>query len=144
VGSALRRDYGGHGPRVRAHSRLPRNLHIWDDLIPTLVASGRRVVNVSISWVRFRRLDKPAGTGLCSKAKLGDREPIVEGLALGKDAPGRLTIPLRDGERATTYALTSRRRRQSVIILNSPYSETPRPLARYDHALRNQSMQSWQ
>ncbi len=38
------RDYAGVGPAFVLMHGFPDNLHIWDDLIPYLVASGRRVV----------------------------------------------------------------------------------------------------
>jgi pimeloyl-ACP methyl ester carboxylesterase len=43
-GRVYARDYAGAGPAFVLMHGFPDNLRIWDDLIPYLVASGRRVV----------------------------------------------------------------------------------------------------
>ena len=43
-GSVYARDYKGAGPAFVLMHGFPDNLHIWDDLVPHLTASGRRVV----------------------------------------------------------------------------------------------------
>ena len=43
-GRVYARDYQGAGPAFVLMHGFPDNLHIWDDLIPYLVAGGQRVV----------------------------------------------------------------------------------------------------
>lgn len=42
-GRVYARDYKGTGPALVLMHGFPDNLHIYDDLIPYLVAGGRRV-----------------------------------------------------------------------------------------------------
>jgi pimeloyl-ACP methyl ester carboxylesterase len=97
---------------------FPDNLHIWDDLIPYLLAGGRRVV--TFDFLGFGASDKPAGAVYCFKQQLGDLEAVVAGLDLGKivpvahDASGMATL---------NYALAHPDGVDSAIMLNSAYSE---------------------
>ena len=43
-GSLYVRDYAGEGPAFVPMHGFPDNLHIYDEVIPHLVAAGRRVV----------------------------------------------------------------------------------------------------
>ncbi len=56
-GRVYARDYKGAGPAFVLMHGFPDNLHIWDDLIPHLVASGRRVV--AFDFLGFGASDKP-------------------------------------------------------------------------------------
>ena len=68
-GRVYARDYDGTGPAFVLMHGFPDNLHIWDDLIPYLVASGRRVVTFDFlgfgasDKTRRRGLQLPAATG---------------------------------------------------------------------------------
>src|SRR3954462_6930380 len=84
-GRIYTRDYAGVGPAFVLMHGFPDNLHIWDDLIPHLVASGRRVV--TFDFLGFGASDKPAGTVYSFKQQLGDLEAVVEGLGLGTIVP---------------------------------------------------------
>src|SRR5271167_3918340 len=112
------RDYKGAGPAFALMHGFPDNLHIWDDLIPHLVASGRRVV--TFDFLGFGASDKPAGATYGFKQQLGDLEAVVEGLGLRKivpvahDSSGMVTL---------NYALIHPDGVDSVIMLNSAYSE---------------------
>jgi pimeloyl-ACP methyl ester carboxylesterase len=55
-GSLYVRDYSGSGPALILMHGFPDNLHIWDDLIPYLVAAGRRVV--AFDFLGFGASDK--------------------------------------------------------------------------------------
>jgi haloalkane dehalogenase len=117
-GSVYARDYAGTGPAFVLMHGFPDNLHIWDDLIPYLVASGRRVV--TFDFLGFGASDKPAGTVYSFKHQLGDLEAVVGGLALGK------TVPVAhdsSGMATLNFALTHPDGVDSVIMLNSAYSE---------------------
>jgi pimeloyl-ACP methyl ester carboxylesterase len=117
-GRVYARDYAGDGPAFVLMHGFPDNLHIWDDLIPYLVASGRRVV--TFDFLGFGASDKPSGTIYGFKQQLDDLEAVVEGLALGKIVP---VAHDSSGMAALNYALTQRAGVDSVIMLNSAYSE---------------------
>src|SRR5260370_33848444 len=53
------RDYAGTGPAFVLMHRFPDNLHIYDELIPHLVAAGRWVV--TFDFLGFGASDKLAG-----------------------------------------------------------------------------------
>ena|ERR1700681_2155398 len=78
-GRVYARDYAGAGPAFVLMHGFPDNLHIWDDLIPYLVASGRRVV--TFDFLGFGASDKPSGATYSFKQQLGDlaitRSPTV-------------------------------------------------------------------
>jgi haloalkane dehalogenase len=117
-GSLYARDYAGSGPAFVLMHGFPDNLHIWDDLIPHLVASGRRVV--TFDFLGFGASDKPAGAAYSFKQQLGDLEAVVEGLGLGKIVP---VAHDSSGMAALNYALTHPNGVDSAIMLNSAYSE---------------------
>ena len=117
-GSLYARDYAGAGAAFVLMHGFPDNLRIWDDLIPYLTASGRRVV--TFDFLGFGASDKPAGMAYSFKQQLGDLEAVVEGLGLGKIVP---VAHDSSGMAALNYALTHPDRVDSVIMLNSAYSE---------------------
>ena len=117
-GRVYARDYAGDGPAFVLMHGFPDNLHIWDDLIPYLVASGRRVV--TFDFLGFGASDKPSGATYSFKQQLGDLEAVVEGLALGKIVP---VAHDSSGMATLNYALTHPNGVDSVIMLNSAYSE---------------------
>jgi pimeloyl-ACP methyl ester carboxylesterase len=117
-GTLYARDYAGSGPAFVLMHGFPDNLHIWDDLIPHLVASGRRVV--TFDFLGFGASDKPAGSTYSFKQQLGDLEAVVEGLRLGKIVP---VAHDSSGMAALNYALAHPDGIDSVIMLNSAYSE---------------------
>lgn len=117
-GSLYARDYAGAGPAFVLMHGFPDNLHIWDDLIPHLAASGRRIV--TFDFLGFGASDKPAGVGYSFKQQLGDLEAVVDGLGLEK------TVPVAhdsSGMATLNYALAHPDRVDSVVMLNSAYSE---------------------
>ncbi len=117
-GRIYARDYAGSGPAFVLMHGFPDNLHIWDDLTPHLVASGRRVV--TFDFLGFGASDKPAGALYSFAQQLGDLEAIVEGLSLPKIVP---VAHDSSGMAALNYARTRPDRVDSVIMLNSAYSE---------------------
>src|SRR5260370_18622992 len=84
-GKVYARDYAGSGPAFVLMHGFPDNLRIWDDLIPYLVASGRRVV--TFDFLGYGASDKPADAAYSFQQQLGDLEAVVERLSLGKIAP---------------------------------------------------------
>ncbi len=117
-GRVYARDYAGSGPAFVLMHGFPDNLHIWDDLIPYLVASGRRVV--TFDFLGFGASDKLSGAIYSFKQQLGDLEAVVEGLRLGKIVP---VAHDSSGMATLNYALTHPNGVESVIMLNSAYSE---------------------
>jgi haloalkane dehalogenase len=117
-GSFYARDYAGTGPAFVLMHGFPDNLRIWDDLIPYLTASGRRVV--TFDFLGFGASDKPTGVAYSFKQQLGDLEAVVEGLGLGTIVP---VAHDSSGMAALNYTLTHPDRVDSVIMLNSAYSE---------------------
>jgi haloalkane dehalogenase len=80
-GRVYARDYKGAGPAFALMHGFPDNLHIWDDLIPYLLAGGQRVV--TFDFLGFGASDKPSGATYSFKQQLGDLEAVVEVLAPG-------------------------------------------------------------
>jgi pimeloyl-ACP methyl ester carboxylesterase len=117
-GSIYARDYPGSGPAFVLMHGFPDNLHIWDDVIPYLVAGGRRVV--TFDFLGFGASDKPAGAEYSFKQQLGDLEAVVEGLGLDRIVP---VAHDSSGMATLNYALARPERLASVIMLNSAYSE---------------------
>jgi haloalkane dehalogenase len=118
AGSVYARDYPGVGPAFVLMHGFPDNLHIWDDLIPHLVGSGRRVV--AFDFLGFGASDKPAGAVYSFKQQLGDLEAVVVDLGLEKVVP---VAHDSSGMAALNYALAHPDRTASVIMLNSAYSD---------------------
>ncbi|HEY1782006.1 MAG TPA: alpha/beta fold hydrolase [Roseiarcus sp.] len=116
-GSLYARDYAGAGPAFVLMHGFPDNLHIWDDVVPYLVASGGRVV--TFDFLGFGASDKPA-VAYSFKQQLGDLEAVVDGLGLGKIIP---VAHDSSGMATLNYALTHPDRVDSAIMLNSAYSE---------------------
>ncbi len=118
AGSIFARDYAGAGPAFVVMHGCPDNLHIWDDLVPYLVAAGRRVV--TFDFLGFGASDKPAGAAYSFRQQLGDLESVADQLELGKIVP---VAHDSSGMAALNYTLARRERVDSVIMLNSAYSE---------------------
>ena len=112
------RDYQGAGPAFVLMHGFPDNLHIWDDLVPYLVESGRRVV--TFDFLGFGASDKSTGAAYSFEQQLGDLEAVVESLGLGKIVP---VAHDSSGFAAINYALTHPQGVDSVIMLNSAYAE---------------------
>jgi pimeloyl-ACP methyl ester carboxylesterase len=117
-GNLYVRDYAGGRPAFVLMHGFPDNLHIWDDLIPHLVTSGRRVV--TFDFLGFGASDKPAGAAYSFKQQLGDLEAVVDGLGLDKIVP---VAHDSSGMATLNYTLIHPSAVTSVIMLNSAYSE---------------------
>jgi haloalkane dehalogenase len=117
-GRVYARDYQGAGPAFVLMHGFPDNLHIWDDLIPYLVAGGQRVV--TFDFLGFGASDKPSGATYSFNQQLGDLEAVVEVLALDKIVP---VAHDSSGLAAINFAIEHPDRIDSVIMLNSAYAE---------------------
>jgi haloalkane dehalogenase len=119
-GRVYARDYEGAGPAFVLMHGFPDNLHIYDDLIPYLVASGRRVV--TFDFLGFGASDKPSGATYSFKQQLGDLEAVVDTLGLGKFVPVAHDA---SGPAAINFAIEHPDRVDSVCMLNSAYGDAP-------------------
>ena len=119
-GSIYARDYKGAGPAFVLMHGFPDNLHIYDDLIPYLVAGGRRVV--AFDFLGFGASEKPSGATYSFNQQLGDLEAIVDLLGLGKIVP---VAHDSSGPAAVNFTIEHPDRVESVCILNSIYAEAP-------------------
>jgi pimeloyl-ACP methyl ester carboxylesterase len=117
-GRVYARDYKGAGPAFVLMHGFPDNLHIWDDLIPYLLASGRRVV--AFDFLGFGASEKPAGATYSFKQQLGDLETVVEALDLGKIVPVAHDA---SGPAAINFAIEHPDHVDSVCMLNSVYAD---------------------
>jgi pimeloyl-ACP methyl ester carboxylesterase len=94
-----------------------RNLHIYDELIPYLVASGRRVV--AFDFLGFGASDKPSGAIYSFKQQRGDLEAVVDAI-LDRIVP----VPHdSSGPAAINFTLAHPERATSLCILNSGYDD---------------------
>jgi haloalkane dehalogenase len=118
-GALYVRDYAGQGPAFVPMHGFPDNMHIYDEVIPYLVAAGRRVV--AFDFLGFGASDKPA-SGYSFAQQMGDLEAVVA--ALGLDS----IVPIAhdsSGPTAINYALAHPDRVASLAILNSAYDDVP-------------------
>jgi haloalkane dehalogenase len=119
-GRVYARDYKGASPAFVLMHGFPDNLHIYDDLIPYLVAEGRRVV--TFDFLGFGASDKSPGTGYSFKQQLGDLEAVVEALGLGKVV---LVSHDSSGPAGVNFAVEHPEKVDSLCVLNSAYDDTP-------------------
>lgn len=112
------RDYAGSGPAFVLMHGFPDNLHIYDDLIPHLVAAGRRVV--AFDFLGFGSSAKPADGTYSFAQQLGDLEAVVAALQLDRIVPVAHDAA---GPTAINFAIDHPDRVASLCILNSIYAE---------------------
>jgi haloalkane dehalogenase len=119
AGRIYARDYAGAAPAFVLMHGFPDNLHIWDDLIPHLAASGRRIV--TFDFLGFGASDKP-GSGYSFVQQLGDLEAVVAHLSLGKIVP---VAHDSSGIAGVNFAVEHPSDVASLCILNSAYDNSP-------------------
>jgi pimeloyl-ACP methyl ester carboxylesterase len=119
-GSLYVRDFSGTGPAFVLLHGFPDNAHIYDDLIPHLVAAGRRTV--AIDFLGFGASDKPAGVQYSFEQQLGDLEAVVEALGLDKIIPVGHDA---GGPAAVNFALKHPDKTSAITLMNAFYGEAP-------------------
>jgi pimeloyl-ACP methyl ester carboxylesterase len=119
-GSVYVRDYPGNGPAFVLLHGFPDNAHIYDDLIPHLVAAGRRVV--AIDFLGFGASDKPEGSEYSFAQQRGDVEAVIEALQLDKVV---LVGHDAGGSAAVNVALQHPERISGLVLMNVFYGEAP-------------------
>ena len=112
------REYAGRGPAFVLMHGFPDNLHIYDELIPYLVAAGRRVI--AFDFLGFGASDKPQGAAYTFANQLGDLEAVVEQLKLDTLVP---VVHDSSGPAGINFTLAHRERVASLCILNSGYDD---------------------
>ena len=119
-GNLYVRDFPGNGPAFVLLHRFPDNAHIYDDLIPHLVSTGRRTV--AIDFLGFGASDKPAGAQYSFAQQLADLEAVVVALALDKIIPVGYDA---GGPAAVNFALKHPERTAAVTLMNAFYGAAP-------------------
>jgi haloalkane dehalogenase len=114
------RDFAGGGPAFVLLHGFPDNSHIYDLLIPHLVAAGRRTV--AIDFLGFGASDKPANAIYSFPQQLGDLETVVEALALDRIVPVGHDA---GGPAAINFALKHPDRTAAVTVMNAFYGAAP-------------------
>jgi haloalkane dehalogenase len=119
-GKLYAREYVGIGPAFVLMHGFPDNLHIYDELIPHLVAAGRWVV--TFDFLGFGASDKPAGANYSFKQQQDDLEAVVEALHLDKIVPVGHDA---GGPAAINFAIDHPHRVTSLCLLNTFYAAAP-------------------
>ena len=114
------RDYAGNGPAFMLMHGFPDNLHIYDDLVPHLVAAGRRVV--TFDFLGFGQSEKPAAANYSSRQQLGDLEAVVEQLGLDQIVPVAHDA---SGAAALNFAIEHPAKTAALVILNAAFAASP-------------------
>ncbi|THD60586.1 alpha/beta hydrolase [Phenylobacterium sp.] len=114
------RDYPGEGPALVMLHGFPDNLHIYDEMLPMLVAAKRRVV--TFDFMGFGDSEKPKGYVYNFDQQLADLDAVVQALDL------KTIVPVAHdagGPAAINYALSNPRRIASMVLLNTFYADAP-------------------
>ena len=117
-GHVYARDYSGNGPAFVLMHGFPDDHRIYDELVPLLVAAGRRVV--TFDFLGFGKSEKRPGASYSFSQQLGDLIAVVDGLVLGQIIPVAHDA---SGMAAVNYALERPDKVASVIMLNSAYAD---------------------
>jgi haloalkane dehalogenase len=118
-GSLYARDYPGESPAFVLMHGFPDNLHIYDELIPFLAASGRRIV--TFDFLGFGASEKPAGATHTFATQLEDLNAVVEHFGLDKFVP---VVHDSSGPTGINYTLENPERVAYLCILNSGYDDS--------------------
>jgi haloalkane dehalogenase len=119
-GRVYARDYDGTGPAFVLMHGFPDNLRIYDDLIPYLTATGRRVV--AFDFLGFGASDKLASASYSFEQQQGDLSAVIQTLGLGKVV---LVAHDSSGIAAVNFAIEHPYKIASLCILNSAYDNSP-------------------
>jgi haloalkane dehalogenase len=114
------RDFPGGGPAFVVLHGFPDNSHIYDDLIPHLVAAGRRTI--AVDFLGFGASDKPEDARYSFEQQLGDLEAVVEALMIDKIIPVGHDA---GGPTAVNFALKHPERTAAVCLMNAFYGDAP-------------------
>jgi haloalkane dehalogenase len=119
-GNVYARDYAGRGPAFVLLHGFPDNLHIYDELIPYLLAAKRRVV--SFDFLGYGASDKPARPRYSFKQQQADLEAVLDAFRLDKVIPVGHDA---GGCAAINFTLDHPDRVEWLCLLNTFYSAAP-------------------
>jgi pimeloyl-ACP methyl ester carboxylesterase len=114
------REYPGVGPTLVMVHGFPDNLHIYDEMMPMLVAAKRHLV--TFDFMGFGDSDKPKEFAYNFDQQLADFDAVVKALNL------KTIVPVAHdagGPAAINYALSDPERIASLVLLNSFYADAP-------------------
>jgi pimeloyl-ACP methyl ester carboxylesterase len=114
------REYAGKGPAFVTLHGFPDNLHIFDDVVPHLVAAGRRVV--TFDFLGFGASAKPAGYPYSFEHQLGELKAVADTLSLDRIIPVAHDA---GGPTGVNFALQYPERTEYVCLLNCFYGSAP-------------------
>jgi haloalkane dehalogenase len=114
------REYKGEGPTFVLLHGYPDNLHIYDLLIPVLVAAGRHVV--AFDFLGFGASDKPAGGDYGFRQQLGDLHAVVDFLKLNSIVPVAHDA---GGVAAINFTMAKPKSIAGLVLLNTFYADAP-------------------
>ena len=117
-GHVYARDYAGAGPAFVLMHGFPDHLGIYDELVPFLVAAGRRVV--TFDFLGFGQSAKSPGATYGFAQQRGDLETVVEQLALGRIVPVAHDA---SGPAAVNFTLEHPAQVAALHLLNSAYDD---------------------
>jgi haloalkane dehalogenase len=110
------REYNGEEPAIVLMHGFPDNLHLYDRLVPHLVAEGRRVV--VFDFLGWGRSDKPKGYPYTADNQAHDLAAVVDHLALDEIVPVAHDA---SGPPAIDWALWNPERTAALVLLNTYY-----------------------
>lgn len=113
------REYPGDGPAIVPMHGFPDNLHLYDRLVPHLVAEGRRVV--LFDFLGWGRSDKPKGYPYTADNQAHDLAAVVDHLALDEIVPVAHDA---SGPPAIDWALWHPERTAALVLLNTYYGRS--------------------
>src|ERR671914_2193527 len=113
------REYPGDGPAIVLMHGFPDNLHLYDRLVPHLVAQGRRVV--LFDFLGWGRSDKPKGYPYTADNQTRDLDAVIEHLGI-EDVV--LVAHDASGPPAIDWALWHPERTAALVLLNTYYGLT--------------------
>jgi haloalkane dehalogenase len=109
----------GDGPAIVPMHGFPDNLHLYDRLVPHLVAEGRRVV--LFDFLGWGRSDKPKGYPYTADNQTRDLDAVIEHLGI-EDVV--LVAHDASGPPAIDWALWHPERTAALVLLNTYYGRS--------------------
>jgi haloalkane dehalogenase len=119
-GQVYAKHYPGSSPAFVLMHGLPDNSRIYNDLIPYLVAAGRRVI--AFDFLGFGASSKPTAATYGFEQQLQDLRSVVEFFGLREFTP---VVHDSSGPTGLNFVIDNPGRIASLVVLNSPYGEAP-------------------
>jgi pimeloyl-ACP methyl ester carboxylesterase len=113
------REYPGDGPAIVPMHGFPDNLHLYDRLVPHLVAERQRVV--VFDFLGWGRSDKPNAYPYTADNQAHDLAAVVDHLALDEIVPVAHDA---SGPPAIDWALWHPERTAALVLLNTYYGRS--------------------